>query len=59
MTTAQALNSALRDALKEDERVLVFGEDVGPLGGVFRITDGLAKDFGEERCFDDRHGIRA
>jgi 2-oxoisovalerate dehydrogenase E1 component beta subunit len=51
-TMAQALNSALRDALTEDERVLVFGEDVGPLGGVFRITDGLTRDFGEERCFD-------
>ncbi|WP_149263703.1 alpha-ketoacid dehydrogenase subunit beta [Actinomadura sp. K4S16] len=52
MTMAQALNTALRDALTEDERVLVFGEDVGPLGGVFRITDGLTRDFGEDRCFD-------
>jgi pyruvate dehydrogenase E1 component beta subunit len=52
VTMAQALNRALRDALAEDERVLVFGEDVGPLGGVFRITDGLTKEFGEERCFD-------
>lgn len=52
MTMAQALNAALRDALAEDERVLVFGEDVGPLGGVFRVTDGLTKEFGEERCFD-------
>ncbi|WP_329236593.1 alpha-ketoacid dehydrogenase subunit beta [Actinoallomurus sp. NBC_01490] len=52
MTMAQALNTALRDALGEDERVLVFGEDVGPLGGVFRITDGLTKEFGEDRCFD-------
>ncbi|MBN6057664.1 alpha-ketoacid dehydrogenase subunit beta [Nonomuraea sp. RK-328] len=51
-TMAQALNAALRDALRDDERVLVFGEDVGPLGGVFRITDGLTKEFGEERCFD-------
>ena len=51
-TMAQALNAALRDALKDDERVLVFGEDVGPLGGVFRITDGLTRDFGEQRCFD-------
>lgn len=49
---AQALNAALRDALKEDDRVLVFGEDVGTLGGVFRVTDGLTRDFGEERCFD-------
>jgi hypothetical protein len=52
MTVAQALNTALRDALQADDRVLVFGEDVGALGGVFRITGGLTKDFGEERCFD-------
>src|SRR4029079_15267906 len=52
LSMAQALNAALRDALREDEAVLVFGEDVGPLGGVFRITDGLTKEFGEERCFD-------
>jgi 2-oxoisovalerate dehydrogenase E1 component subunit beta len=52
LTMAQALNRALRDALAEDDSVVVFGEDVGPLGGVFRITDGLAADFGETRCFD-------
>jgi 2-oxoisovalerate dehydrogenase E1 component subunit beta len=52
MTMAQALNAALRDALKEDDRVLVFGEDVGALGGVFRVTDGLTREFGEDRCFD-------
>ncbi|GII86998.1 putative pyruvate dehydrogenase E1 component, beta subunit [Sphaerisporangium siamense] len=51
-TMAQALNAALRDALDGDERVLVFGEDVGPLGGVFRVTDGLTAKFGEDRCFD-------
>lgn len=51
-TMAQALNAALRDAMQADENVLVFGEDVGALGGVFRITDGLTRDFGEERCFD-------
>jgi len=49
---AQALNRALRDALTADERVVIFGEDVGALGGVFRITDGLTRDFGEQRCFD-------
>ncbi|MGH3343017.1 MAG: alpha-ketoacid dehydrogenase subunit beta [Carbonactinosporaceae bacterium] len=49
---AQALNAALRDAMRDDERVLVFGEDVGQLGGVFRITDGLTAEFGEQRCFD-------
>ncbi|WP_433465070.1 alpha-ketoacid dehydrogenase subunit beta [Spirillospora sp. CA-128828] len=52
LTMAQALNTALRDALRDDERVLVFGEDVGPLGGVFRVTDGLTGEFGEDRCFD-------
>ncbi|GAA2975179.1 alpha-ketoacid dehydrogenase subunit beta [Streptomyces enissocaesilis] len=52
VTMAQALNAALRDALREDERVLTFGEDVGRLGGVFRITDGLRDEFGAERCFD-------
>jgi len=51
-TMAQALNAALRDALTEDDSVVVFGEDVGALGGVFRITDGLARDLGEDRCFD-------
>jgi pyruvate dehydrogenase E1 component beta subunit len=49
---AQALNAALRDAMTDDESVVIFGEDVGTLGGVFRITDGLARDFGEDRCFD-------
>ena len=52
LTMAQALNTALRDSIEQDENVLVFGEDVGTLGGVFRVTDGLTRDFGEERCFD-------
>jgi len=52
VTMAEALNRALADALSEDETVLVFGEDVGPLGGVFRITDGLAARFGDARVFD-------
>jgi pyruvate dehydrogenase E1 component beta subunit len=52
MTMAQALNRALRDAMTADPSVVVFGEDVGPLGGVFRITDGLSAEFGEQRCFD-------
>ncbi len=52
ITMAQALNTALRDALDGDERVVVFGEDVGALGGVFRVTDGLAAKFGGDRCFD-------
>ncbi|EID79181.1 MULTISPECIES: alpha-ketoacid dehydrogenase subunit beta [Rhodococcus] len=52
LTMAQALNTALRDALAADENVVVFGEDVGALGGVFRVTDGLTRDFGDNRCFD-------
>lgn len=52
VTMVEALNTAVRDAMTEDERVLVFGEDVGRLGGVFRVTDGLAQQFGDRRCFD-------
>jgi 2-oxoisovalerate dehydrogenase E1 component beta subunit len=47
-----ALNAALRDALRTDDRVLVFGEDVGRSGGVFRVTDGLQEEFGDRRVFD-------
>jgi 2-oxoisovalerate dehydrogenase E1 component beta subunit len=52
LSMAQALNRALRDAMADDPAVVVFGEDVGALGGVFRVTDGLTADFGEARCFD-------
>ncbi|OLE28696.1 MAG: alpha-ketoacid dehydrogenase subunit beta [Catenulispora sp. 13_1_20CM_3_70_7] len=52
ISLAQAVNRALRDAMTADEKVGVFGEDVGVLGGVFRVTDGLTRDFGEQRCFD-------
>src|SRR3989440_6428308 len=52
VTMAKAISLSLRDALTHDENVLIFGEDVGALGGVFRITDGLQKEFGEERVFD-------
>ncbi|GAA1338509.1 alpha-ketoacid dehydrogenase subunit beta [Saccharothrix algeriensis] len=52
VSMAGALNRALADALDRDPSVLVFGEDVGPLGGVFRVTDGLAARFGEDRVFD-------
>lgn len=52
MTMATALNRALADAMAADDSVLVFGEDVGALGGVFRVTDGLTARFGEDRCFD-------
>jgi pyruvate dehydrogenase E1 component beta subunit len=48
----QALNAALRDCLRADPRTLVYGEDVGRLGGVFRVTDGLQAEFGEDRVFD-------
>jgi len=52
VSMAGALNLALTDALSADERVVVYGEDVGTLGGVFRVTDGLASRFGETRVFD-------
>jgi 2-oxoisovalerate dehydrogenase E1 component beta subunit len=52
VTMVQAINQALHDAMAADERVLVFGEDVGTLGGVFRVTEGLAETFGDQRCFD-------
>jgi pyruvate dehydrogenase E1 component beta subunit len=48
----QALNRALRDSLSSDDRVLVLGEDVGKLGGVFRVTDELQDEFGAKRVFD-------
>lgn len=52
LTFAKALNTALADEMAADPTVVVFGEDVGPLGGVFRITDTLTARFGTERCFD-------
>jgi 2-oxoisovalerate dehydrogenase E1 component beta subunit len=52
ITIAKGLNLALRAAMERDPKVLVMGEDVGKLGGVFRITDGLQKDFGENRVLD-------
>ena len=52
ITMAKALNNGLRKAMEDDAKVLVMGEDVGKLGGVFRITDGLQKDFGEDRVID-------
>ncbi|GEN30577.1 pyruvate dehydrogenase E1 component beta subunit [Cerasibacillus quisquiliarum] len=52
MTMIQAITDALRIELKNDENVLVFGEDVGKNGGVFRATDGLQAEFGEQRVFD-------
>jgi 2-oxoisovalerate dehydrogenase E1 component beta subunit len=52
VTLAKALNAGLRKAMEDDPKVLIMGEDVGKLGGVFRITDGLQKDFGEDRVID-------
>ncbi|KZE51464.1 2-oxoisovalerate dehydrogenase [Brevibacillus parabrevis] len=52
MTMVQAITDAMRVELKRDETVLVFGEDVGKNGGVFRATEGLQAEFGEQRVFD-------
>ena len=52
LTMAKALNEALRTTMEDDPKVVVMGEDVGKLGGVFRVTDGLQKDFGEARVMD-------
>ncbi|RSM39118.1 alpha-ketoacid dehydrogenase subunit beta [Actinoplanes sp. ATCC 53533] len=52
LTLGKALNHGLRRALENDPKVVIMGEDVGKLGGVFRITDGLQKDFGENRVID-------
>ncbi|MDQ3165074.1 MAG: alpha-ketoacid dehydrogenase subunit beta [Actinomycetota bacterium] len=52
ITMAKALTNGLRAAMEADPTVLIMGEDVGKLGGVFRVTDGLQKDFGEERVID-------
>ncbi len=51
-TLAKAVNAGLRKALESDPKVLLMGEDIGKLGGVFRVTDGLQKDFGEARVID-------
>ena len=52
ITLAKGLNMGLRKAMEDDPKVLIMGEDVGKLGGVFRVTDGLQKDFGDARVFD-------
>ena len=52
MNLVQAINSALRGALQEDENVLLIGEDIGSLGGVFRVTRGLREEFGADRVLD-------
>lgn len=52
MTLGKALNAGMRKALEADPKVVLCGEDIGKLGGVFRITEGLQKDFGEHRVID-------
>ena len=52
ITLSRALNEGMRRALEADPKVMIMGEDVGKLGGVFRVTDGLQKDFGEHRVMD-------
>ena len=52
LTLAKAINLGLRSALEHDPKVLLMGEDIGALGGVFRVTDGLQKDFGPDRVVD-------
>ncbi|WP_141991513.1 alpha-ketoacid dehydrogenase subunit beta [Rhodoglobus vestalii] len=52
MTMAKALNEGLRAAMGLDSKVLLMGEDIGPLGGVFRVTEGLQAEFGDKRVLD-------
>lgn len=52
LSIVQAVNQGLRRALESDPQVLLMGEDIGELGGVFRVTEGLQKDFGEDRVVD-------
>ncbi len=52
MPFAKALNAGLRKAMEDDPRVLLMGEDIGPLGGVFRVTEHLQRDFGDRRVID-------
>ncbi|MET7278365.1 alpha-ketoacid dehydrogenase subunit beta [Kribbella sp. NPDC005582] len=52
ITLGKAINAGLRAAMEADPKVVMMGEDIGKLGGVFRITEGLQKDFGEDRVID-------
>ena len=52
LTFARAINAGLRKSLENDSKVVLLGEDIGALGGVFRVTDGLQKDFGKHRVVD-------
>ena len=49
---AKAITAGLREAMRKDDKVLMFGEDVAQLGGVFRVTEGLLDEFGKNRIFD-------
>ena len=59
MTMVQAVNKSLRDAMREDEDVVILGEDVGVNGGVFRCTADLHKEFGEARVIEDANRASA
>ena len=52
LTLGKALGAGLRQAMRDDDRVVLLGEDIGRLGGVFRITDGLLDEFGAQRVID-------
>ena len=52
MTFGKALNAGMRAAMRADDRVLLMGEDIGPLGGVFRVTEGIQAEFGDQRVLD-------
>ena len=54
MSLSKALNAGLRAAMAADDRVILMGEDIGRLGGVFRVTDGLQAEFGAERVMGVR-----
>ena len=60
LTLVQAINTALAQEMERDSRVVILGEDVGPNGGVFRVTEGLQAQFGKDRVVDtplDESGI--
>ena len=58
LTLVQAINLALIQEMERDDRVLILGEDVGPNGGVFRVTEGLHKRFGDKRVVVGRQRIQ-
>ena len=52
LAIAKAITAGLREAMRKDDKVLVFGEDVAQLGGVFRVTEGIHAEFGDSRIFN-------